>query len=260
MINLHDLPVSSFPDGHKHLVIPMDSPARSSEAITASIRNFDDLFLLAQAKRILPQLKYLTITYLLGGRCDRKFSEQEAFDLEIVCDFINSMDFWQVDILQPHSEVSVKLIDNSGATDVNDKLIAQCIANNDIGFHCVVAPDLGAGQWVQHHVPKNGLLVNCHKERNPDSEHHEVLDIMVPDLPAFEDFIILDDLCDGGGTFLHLAKKLRERGAKRVFLVVTHAIFSKGTTVFEGLIDHIYCTNSFDNFNLAKNVTQINVQ
>lgn len=57
--------------------------------------------------------------------------------------------------------------------------------------------------------------------------------------------MILDDICDGGRTFIEAVKHLREAGAKRVELYVTHGIFSKGVeNLLDNGIDHIYTTNS----------------
>ena len=58
--------------------------------------------------------------------------------------------------------------------------------------------------------------------------------------------IITDDICDGGYTFIKVAEQLKAKGASKVILFVTHGIFSKGLDVFEGLIDHVYTTTSFE--------------
>ncbi len=57
--------------------------------------------------------------------------------------------------------------------------------------------------------------------------------------------VIVDDICDGGRTFIELAKTLKEGGAQRVVLYVTHGIFSKGIYPLEKYIDEVYTTNSF---------------
>jgi ribose-phosphate pyrophosphokinase len=59
-----------------------------------------------------------------------------------------------------------------------------------------------------------------------------------------KDCLIVDDLCDGGYTFITLADKLRKNGARRVYLYVSHGLFSKGFPPLFAKIDHIYCTNS----------------
>jgi len=58
--------------------------------------------------------------------------------------------------------------------------------------------------------------------------------------------IITDDICDGGYTFIKVAEQLKAKGASKVILFVTHGIFSKGLGVFDGLIDHVFTTDSFE--------------
>ena len=43
-----------------------------------------------------------------------------------------------------------------------------------------------------------------------------------------KDGVIVDDLCDGGGTFNGLAKKLKEKNVGKLYLIVSHGIFSNG--------------------------------
>ena len=43
-----------------------------------------------------------------------------------------------------------------------------------------------------------------------------------------QDVLIVDDICDGGRTFIELAKELRHLTTGRIYLYVTHGIFSKG--------------------------------
>jgi ribose-phosphate pyrophosphokinase len=268
MLNLHDIPVANFPDGHKHLIVPDDFECPPGDMIKASLRSFDDLFLLAQAKQIFPHLKKLYISYLLGARCDRRFSSGEAHDLSIVAEMINRMAFEEVMVLKPHSPVAENLIGNMVACDLTASLLSKCERENNLPEYGIVSPDKGASAWIADYVRPRKLdrcgpvntLIQCDKQRDMTAEHRGIGKIVVPDLPeGIKDFVIVDDLCDGGGTFLGIASQLRERGAERVFLIVIHSILSKGVDVFDGLIDKIYTTNSFADFN-HPNVFQENVQ
>jgi ribose-phosphate pyrophosphokinase len=58
-----------------------------------------------------------------------------------------------------------------------------------------------------------------------------------------QDFIIVDDICEGGWTFTELAKILKNYTDGNIYLYVTHGIFSKGYKVFDNLIDGIYTYN-----------------
>ena len=64
-----------------------------------------------------------------------------------------------------------------------------------------------------------------------------------PELVKGKKCLIVDDICDGGGTFVGSAKLLIEAGADRVDLYVTHGIFSKGIPIH--CIDHVWTTNSY---------------
>ena len=58
--------------------------------------------------------------------------------------------------------------------------------------------------------------------------------------------LIVDDLCDAGGTFIGSAQVLRDAGARSVSLYVTHGVFSKGVeNLLNNGIDAIYTTTSF---------------
>ncbi|MCZ4141643.1 ribose-phosphate pyrophosphokinase, partial [Escherichia coli] len=57
--------------------------------------------------------------------------------------------------------------------------------------------------------------------------------------------VITDDICDGGATFIGIAKELRRLNCHKVVLYVTHGIFSKGIEVFNGLLDQLFTSDSF---------------
>jgi ribose-phosphate pyrophosphokinase len=59
--------------------------------------------------------------------------------------------------------------------------------------------------------------------------------------------IIVDDICDGGQTFIELAKVLKNRGAEDVYLYVTHGIFSRGLAVLKNHFKKIFCYYTFLN-------------
>ena len=85
------------------------------------------------------------------------------------------------------------------------------------------------------------------KVRNPDNG--EILRTEVPEDVSYrgKNLLIVDDICDGGRTFIELAKVLRDYEPSRIDLYVTHGIFSKGFEIFEDLIDHFYVANVLPN-------------
>ena len=57
--------------------------------------------------------------------------------------------------------------------------------------------------------------------------------------------IVVDDICDGGATFLKLAEILKQRNVKSMELFVTHGIFTKGTECLTSVYKTVYTTNSY---------------
>ena len=71
----------------------------------------------------------------------------------------------------------------------------------------------------------------------------------------------MDDICDGGRTFIELAKVIRKDYSKdsKIVLIITHGIFSKGfETVFEH-VDEVYTTNSVNEFSSHNKLTQYDI-
>ena len=84
------------------------------------------------------------------------------------------------------------------------------------------------------------------KERNLKTGEIIKYDIVGGDMKG-KDVIIVDDLCSGGGTFVEAAKALKEAGAKRVYLAVTHCelnIFNGAILRENSDIEKVYTTDS----------------
>jgi ribose-phosphate pyrophosphokinase len=60
-----------------------------------------------------------------------------------------------------------------------------------------------------------------------------------------KDCLIVDDICDGGGTFIGLAKELKKHNAGNLYLSVSHGIFSKGLKELNQYFTNIFTTDSF---------------
>jgi ribose-phosphate pyrophosphokinase len=58
--------------------------------------------------------------------------------------------------------------------------------------------------------------------------------------------LIVDDICSRGGTFIHSAKKLKELGAAKIYLYVTHCenTVLEGDLLKDDLVEHIFTTDS----------------
>jgi ribose-phosphate pyrophosphokinase len=153
-----------------------------------------------------------------------------------------------VTIWDAHSEVSPALINRVVNVPQAD-LVAQFaelkakLVNAEV---TLISPDAGASKKTLKIAEKFNLeleVIQAFKVRNLKTGQIEATEIQ-GDVSG-KNVLIADDICDGGRTFIELAKVLKAKGAKEVSLFITHGIFSKGLAVFEGLIDAIYTTDSF---------------
>lgn len=113
----------------------------------------------------------------------------------------------------------------------------------------IIAPDEGAlnraSQFHREFYP-DAKLIQCLKHRNPTTG--QLSGYEMPALPAIGRYIIIDDICDGGGTFNLLADEFNddEFGQRsRLELFVSHGIFSKGIGNISPVIESITTTDSW---------------
>lgn len=207
----------------------------------------------------------LNTPYLPHARADKRFSENDVSGLH---SFIHSIslalsvaDEWKIqDIHNP--EAFYKVIDriNGKEVDLSELVIthsnvAQLWCNStqiekpeQIDF--VFAPDKGAigrtydifNQIVAYDNQSCGVITG-EKVRNPDTGWITDYNIIEDTDITGKNVLIVDDICDGGMTFILAAKALKDRGANEVYLYVTHGIFSKGLDPLKGLIDKLLVVN-----------------
>lgn len=271
-INLDDVKQITFPDGQTHIDLGYKVKSEYTMDILCKIRSPEELFKLLMLGNILDAndvKSRLHIKYLMGARMDRAINRNQPFTLKLVCDLINNgFPNSPVRVFCPHSEAVSLLLKNYKHDDQQERnfyyrvfervipegsLIEHYDAASDASYNTgglsIILPDAGAGKrwhnnfagyfdftFNKHEVS----VVECSKKR--DMNTGKLSGFSVPE-EVNDTCLILDDLCDGGRTFIGLAEKLREQGAKAVHLAVCHGIFSHGYDL-EG-IDQIYTTTSF---------------
>lgn len=237
-----------FPDGQISTKWnPKDPDEPMPTLVSQRINSYEDLFFVRGIADILKKSKdySLFIPCLFGQRSDRRFTPNQSFDLKIITDIINSCNFYKVSILDPHSDVSLALINNSlrisSLEYVEQAYRDICDSKVSLDNLVLVSPDAGAYKKVFEYGEKMNLsVVAANKYRDNLGKINLTFVGDVKDKHC----LIVDDICDGGYTFIKLATKLKEQGATKVYLYVTHGYFSKGFKELNTLIDKIYCTNS----------------
>lgn len=222
----------TFPDGQRHVkLLTRETRADNLQArIETAIASSGDLVDVLLAKDALDASGYITsldIRYLLGARMDRRIDCDQPSTLEVVCRLLLGAGFRKIRVLDPHSDRALKLLD---ATAVYPYAIVEQVLQS---YHpqstVVIAPDEGARQRVSELVPPSlGFPVrNGYKTRDSNTGQLSRFGVEDPSFIAQRKCLIVDDICDGGGTFSGLGDVLMRAGAQSVDLFVTHGIFSK---------------------------------
>ncbi len=185
----------------------------------------------------------LYMNYLPYARQDRVCNEGESLSVKVVADFINGLKFDTVVCKDIHSEVGAALLDNLShhtLPTVARGLLFKCPPENTV----LVSPDAGANKKVLGFAKDVGYTQVVRADKTRELATGKITGTVVySENVGDKDFLIVDDICDGGRTFIELAKELRKLTTGKVLLYVTHGIFSQGTKVFDGLIDHVYTSN-----------------
>lgn len=190
----------------------------------------------------------LSLYSLIGMRSDRQFGYGQSLDLRVIAAFINMMDFDKVRVFHPHSSVVMALLNNSEVISHEEyvrqtvEMIKQNHPNQSV---VLVSPDAGAfKETFKMSGNLNVPMVASNKVRAADGEPILKIQDQVKDKIC----LVVDDIADGGRTFSYLAKELKSQGASNVYLYVSHAQFNYGFEQVMNNVDHIFCTNSFKEF------------
>lgn len=192
----------------------------------------------------------LVLPYVPGAREDRG----EVFGLEHYLRVITQYFLGNLVIFDPHSIVTKERLDwNTDMILDNEPTKVHIMTTADLvrqrpwafeGYDYVIAPDEGATERAQSVADVLGVPVVQFKKMR-DFESGKILGIEpVEELDLGAKHLVVDDICDGGGTFLGLAESSGLLPTE-VDLYVSHGVFSKGTAELEKKFGRIITTNSY---------------
>ena len=276
--------VSHFPDGQNDITLNLNGGQLSGHSdigmswqlpvnIKARFNNFEDLGLIIAANTALRRLGakeiYLYIPYLMGARSDREFQNGgNSYLVDVIAPILNLQAFESITVLDVHSNVApaciknLKMIDNADLVNFAlNEIYPNITKRMYLESNCVlVSPDAGASHKIVKLAEKIGYkgdIITCSKERDNDGKLTSTV-VPLNGISKRKDFIIIDDICDGGRTFINIAKKLIEEEIDgKIYLIVTHGIFSAGFKELSEYFDGIYCTNSYSNLKFHPSVNDI---
>jgi len=187
------------------------------------------------------------IPYLPGARQDR-WHPGEALSAGVYANIINSMKLRRVVCLDPHSDVMPALLNNVTVVPAAEVIRSALGGNNNEHIDGVVIPDAGA--FKRATAIAEVLEVPCYQGfKHRDRTTGKLSGFSCETVPSKGRLLVVDDICDGGGTFKGLAAAMftEDRAPipkERLALYVTHGVFSKGAETLGKVFSAIYTTDS----------------
>ena len=252
----------TFSGGEPHIKILSNLSEASSVTLTQRIRSFADIGMLMLAgdaiRRMGIQEIKAFIPYFPAARQDRVMVPGEPLSVKVYADLVNSMELTELHIFDPHSEVTPALLNNCRVH--NNHVFIQEVCKQLSPDLNLISPDGGALKKVYKLAAflQDYEVVECSKLRNVKTGNLSGFQVYAEDLRG-KDCLIVDDICDGGGTFLGLAAELKKKGAGKLYLAVSHGIFSKGIEGLQTVFAKIFTTDSFSTLPNSAQFQQINL-
>lgn len=244
--------IDRFPDGEVQFVLTEELNRKEEYEVITRITNAEELFILLQVGDILDRqgvLWSLHIRYLMSMRMDRVMSFERPFTLKIVGKMISQMGYSFCYIDCAHSLRSMIEIRDSKSLDMNPYHFLMLLDKYDelgVGEHNidVVFPDEGA---IERYGQKKEEEIYFEKER--DIETGRIKSFVLKNENCIEQgvhFMLYDDLCDAGGTFLGELKVLKEKYPDAKFDIrITHLVNEVGLDNLCKNFDKVYATESY---------------
>lgn len=236
----------TYPDGQHSIKLNLEKiDVKQPVSIKCRIRNFRELEVLLCLVTSLKKYDFcinkIFFVYLFGMRSDRAFEVgQPNYFKDVVKPILKLLDCNLV-FLSPHNLNQIENFEYI-KIDINPN-ITYSIAG-DYSFYKI------------HSYMLDGYFEKNRKEKIEIKLHHKTKTTKISD---YKEILILDDLCDGGATFIAEGEYIKKHFYdKTLKLFVCHGLFTQGIHHLLSYFDEIICTNSYQDIDHT-NVKQIKV-
>ncbi len=186
------------------------------------------------------------IPYYGYARQDRKASPRQPITSKLVADLLDAAGANRVVTIDLHA-AQIQGFFNFPTDDLTCiPMIAQYYKNSglDLSNTVVVSPDHGGTTRARNLADRLGVPMAIIDKRRPRPNVCEANNV-IGDVDG-KDCIVIDDMCDTGGSLVAGCALLKEKGAKNIHAAVTHAVFSgkAATNIQNSPIDKMIVTNT----------------
>lgn len=187
----------------------------------------------------------LKMPYLPYARQDRVMNTGESLAVKVFCDAINSLNLNSVEVHDCHSDVGTALLNNciSIPQYIPGTYLYRGTENKP---DALVSPDAGALKKVYQLAKSHEISEIIRADKTRSVKDGSITGTVVYGSVKGMKLLICDDICDGGMTFLKLGEELRKQGADKLYLHITHGIFSKGKDELRKVFDIVTCDYDYE--------------
>jgi len=198
------------------------------------------------------------IPYFGYARQDRKVAPRTSISAKLVSNLITKAGADRVVTVDLHAGQIQGFfdipVDNLFATPIFARHVKKKIKSKNL---ICVAPDVGGTERARAlgKILNVGLAIV--DKRRPKPGQSQVMNV-IGDVKG-KTCIIVDDIIDSGGTIVNAAKALKERGAKEVYVYITHGVLSGDAVkkIKNSVIKNLVITDTIDNSEKTKNVKNV---
>jgi ribose-phosphate pyrophosphokinase len=187
--------------------------------------NLMELLLMIDAARRASAYKIIAVIPYYGySRQDRKDKPRVAIGSKLVANLLTAAGTDRVITMDLHApqiqgyfDIPVDHLDSSA-------VFIPYIQNLKLENLTFAAPDVGAANRIREIASYfEAEMVICDKHRK---RANEIASMMVIGDVENKDIVLIDDICDTGGTLVKSAALLKEKGARSVRALITHPVLS----------------------------------
>lgn len=232
-LSLHIIDIHYFPDQESRVTIPLTNIKHAIIYCGLEHPNNKLIELLFSVETLRAQgcsKTSLIAPYLCYMRQDIAFHKGEAISQKIIGQYLGNL-FDNIITIDAHLHRTLSLNDIFPATNAihvsATNLFSDYLVTENIKA-VLLGPDEESLQWVELISQQTRLpCVTARKTRHGDKQ----VSIALPEYDfKNKDIILVDDVVSSGGTLIEITQQLTKIGARKIYVMVTHALCDNNVT------------------------------
>ena len=201
--------------------------------------------------------KISVVTPLLYESRQHRRKSRESLDCAIALQELERLGISNIITFDAHDPNVCNAIPNLSFDNFypTNTILEQMIKDKPNVFEniLVVSPDMGAMERARYYAELIGCDVGVFYKRRDlskvvNGKNPVVAHVYMGTDVKDKNILIVDDMIASGGSVIEVAEKLREKGAKKIYITCTFALFTEGIEKFieaykNNLFDELYTTN-----------------